>query len=52
MQVSGVAATLVDQLGVSWPNVIFLAFSPQGRVMPMAGGGYGREYSAEFFHTT
>jgi hypothetical protein len=52
MQESGVAATLIDQLGTSWSNVIFLTFSPLGNVTPMAGGGYGRQYSAEFFHTS
>lgn len=50
LQVSGQPYTLVDTTGTSWTNVIMLTFQPEGRILPTAGGGVARKYSAEFLH--
>lgn len=45
----GIARTLVDNFGVSWPQVKLVNFSPQGRVL-RDGRGFYRPYQAQFQH--
>jgi hypothetical protein len=46
----GIARTLVDTLGVAWPNVRLDSFQPQGRVRQSPGGVLFRSYQARFLH--
>ena len=45
----GIARTLTDTMGVTWPSVIFERFQPTGRVVQLAGGaGLAMHYRAAF----
>lgn len=44
----GVPRTLTDTWDISWDNVVFDVFTPQGRVVQLAGGGLGLAYRAQF----
>jgi hypothetical protein len=46
----GIARDLTDTWGVTWPQVVFRQFQPQGRVMQLAvaGGGLALPYRAVF----
>jgi hypothetical protein len=46
----GKARTLVDTLGVSWPNVRLEAFEPHGRIRRSLWGAMFRSYQARFLH--
>ncbi len=46
----GVARTLVDTLGVSWPDVCLASFQPQGRIRQSPSGVLFRTYKARFLH--
>jgi hypothetical protein len=46
----GIARTLVDTLGTSWPNVRLESFQPQGRVRQSPSGVLFRAYQARFLH--
>lgn len=45
----GIARDLVDNFGVTWPQVKMVNFSPQGRVI-RDGRGFYRPYQAQFQH--
>jgi hypothetical protein len=46
----GIARTLVDTLGGTWPNVRLVSFQPQGRVRQSPYGVFFRSYQARFLH--
>lgn len=48
--VNGQVGTLVDTLGVSWPNVRMEECKPEGRIQFDPDLGYTRRYTARFLH--
>ena len=46
----GTTRTLIDTLGVLWPNVRLESFEPLGRIRQSPGGLLLRSYQARFLH--